>query len=180
MIRKLQGSKLTFSKISARKRLLKILGGLFQGKYPFKMGNYTILQMFENSRRGTQARNFTTNVPKILVVKSSSEQIFSRNLPLGAPELSLPLHVSILLESAKSSRPHVFESFLPVIEYPFLSSIHFCRIDSVLSHNKIHVFSLCDQCLVNKAVSEQPIRFYVRIIQLKSWSVLLVVLCRVV
>ena len=42
--------------------------------------------MFENPRRGRQARNFTTNVPKILVLKSSSEQIFSRKLPLGAPE----------------------------------------------------------------------------------------------
>ena len=41
--------------------------------------------MFENPRRGRQARNFTTNVPKILVFKSSSEQIFSRKLPLGAP-----------------------------------------------------------------------------------------------
>ena len=35
--------------------------------------------MFENPRRGRQARNFTTNVPKILVLKSSSEQIFSEN-----------------------------------------------------------------------------------------------------
>ena len=41
--------------------------------------------MFENPRRGRQARNFTTNVPKILDLKSSSEQIFSRKLPLGAP-----------------------------------------------------------------------------------------------
>ena len=49
------------------------------------MGNYTILLMFENPRRGREARNFTTNVPKILVLKSSSEQIFSRKLPLGAP-----------------------------------------------------------------------------------------------
>ena len=32
------------------------------------MGNYT-----------RQARNFTTNVPKILDLKSSSEQIFSKN-----------------------------------------------------------------------------------------------------
>ena len=31
--------------------------------------------MFENPRRGRQARNFTKNVPKILDVKSSSEQI---------------------------------------------------------------------------------------------------------
>ena len=42
--------------------------------------------MFENPRRGRQERNFTTNVPKILVLKSSSEQIFSRKLPLGAPD----------------------------------------------------------------------------------------------
>ena len=34
--------------------------------------------MFENPRRGRQARNFTTNVPKIVDLKSSSEQIFSR------------------------------------------------------------------------------------------------------
>ena len=37
--------------------------------------------MFENPRRGRQARNFTTNVPKILDMKSSSEQI----LTLGSP-----------------------------------------------------------------------------------------------
>ena len=41
--------------------------------------------MFENPRRGGQATNFTTNAPKILYLKSSSEQIFSRKLPLGAP-----------------------------------------------------------------------------------------------
>ena len=35
--------------------------------------------MFENPRRGRQARNFTTNVPKIADRKSSSEQIFSEN-----------------------------------------------------------------------------------------------------
>ena len=31
------------------------------------------------------ARNFTTNVPKILDLKSSSEEIFFRKLSLGAP-----------------------------------------------------------------------------------------------
>ena len=41
--------------------------------------------MFENPRRSKQARNFTTNAPKILDLKSSSEQIFSRKLSLGAP-----------------------------------------------------------------------------------------------
>ena len=35
--------------------------------------------MFENPRRGRQARNFGKIVPKILDLKSSSEQIFSEN-----------------------------------------------------------------------------------------------------
>ena len=50
------------------------------------MGNYTIFRGFENPRRGRQARNLTTNVPKILDLKLSSEQIFSKNcrwVPLG-------------------------------------------------------------------------------------------------
>ena len=51
------------------------------------MGKYNIFYLFENPRRGMQARNFTTNVPKILDLKSSSEQIFPRKLSLGAPEL---------------------------------------------------------------------------------------------
>ena len=37
---------------------------------------------FENPRRGMQARNLTTNVPKILDLKSSSEQILSKNWSL--------------------------------------------------------------------------------------------------
>ena len=40
--------------------------------------------MFENPRRGRQARNFTKNVPKILDIKSSSEQIFSE-IDVGCP-----------------------------------------------------------------------------------------------
>ena len=43
------------------------------------MSNYTIFQMFENPTRGRQARNFSTNVSKILDLKLSSEQIFSEN-----------------------------------------------------------------------------------------------------
>ena len=43
------------------------------------MGNYTMFWMFENPRRVRQARNFTKNVPKIVDLKSSSEQIFSEN-----------------------------------------------------------------------------------------------------
>ena len=36
------------------------------------MGNYTNFGGFENPRRGGQARNLATNVPKILDLKSSS------------------------------------------------------------------------------------------------------------
>ena len=46
------------------------------------MGNYTIFKMFENPRRGRQARNFTTNVLKIIHLKSSTEKIFSEIVPL--------------------------------------------------------------------------------------------------
>ena len=56
------------------------------------MGNYTIFYMFENPRRGRQARNFTTNVPKILDLKSSSEQIFSENcrwVPLNISHIEM-------------------------------------------------------------------------------------------
>ena len=42
--------------------------------------------MFQNPRRGMQPRNFTTNVSKILDLKSPSEDIF-RKLTLGAPEI---------------------------------------------------------------------------------------------
>ena len=49
------------------------------------MGNYTIFLKFENPRRGRQARNFSENDPKILDLKSSSEQINFRKLSLGAP-----------------------------------------------------------------------------------------------
>ena len=52
------------------------------------MGNCAIFLVFENPRRGRQARNFTKNVPKILDLKSSSEQIFSEKLTLGAPGLA--------------------------------------------------------------------------------------------
>ena len=45
----------------------------------------------ENPTRSMQAENFTTNVPKILHLKSSSEQIFSENCRW------VPLKVSFIL-----------------------------------------------------------------------------------
>ena len=50
------------------------------------MGNYTIFLKCENPRRGRQARNFSENDPKILDLKSSSEQMIFRKLSLGAPD----------------------------------------------------------------------------------------------
>ena len=64
------------------------------------MDNYTIFWMFENLRRGRQARNFTTNVPKILDLKSSSEQIFSetcRWVPLKDQTYCLPISTHDLI-----------------------------------------------------------------------------------
>ena len=49
------------------------------------MGNYTIFLKFENPRRGRQARNLSENNPKMLELKSSSEQIIFKKLSLGAP-----------------------------------------------------------------------------------------------
>ena len=63
------------------------------------MGNYTIFLKFENPRKGRQARNLSENDPKILDLKSSSEQIIFRKLSLGAPE-DFPL-ASVLQNSSQ-------------------------------------------------------------------------------
>ena len=60
--------------------------------------------MFENPRRGTQARNFTTNVSKILDLKSSSEQIIIfRKLLLGAPVYLKLVRRSVVDQGVNSS-----------------------------------------------------------------------------
>ena len=55
------------------------------------MGNYTILGGFENPRRGRQARNVTTNVSKILDLKSSARRDIFQKLSLCAPEVLIPV-----------------------------------------------------------------------------------------
>ena len=68
-------------------------------RWPFKSfkNGQLYLLVFEYPRRGRQARNFTTNVPKILDLKSPSEQIFSENwrwVPLKSKSNSnFSLHV---------------------------------------------------------------------------------------
>ena len=71
------------------------------------MGKYTNFYMFENPRRGMQARNFATNVPKILDLKSSSEQIFFRKLSLGA-SVPVPKSVKINFIMLPPRQPRVF------------------------------------------------------------------------
>ena len=63
------------------------------------MGNYTTFLMFENPTRGRQARNFTGNDPKILDLKSSSEQVIFRKLSLGAPVIKMRLLFIVILDS---------------------------------------------------------------------------------
>ena len=56
--------------------------------------------MFKNPRRGRQATNFTKNVPKILDLKSSYEQIFSENWRW------VPL-IFAVLAATKTGRPRI-------------------------------------------------------------------------
>ena len=65
--------------------------------------------MFENPRRGRQAKNFTTSVPKILDLRSSSEQIFSE-IVVGCPCLYLSLS-NVIIHNFLASK----FSFLPQI-----------------------------------------------------------------
>ena len=68
------------------------------------MGKFTIFYLFENPRRGMQARNFTTNVPKILDLKSTSEQIFSRKLSLGAPDENNLITCEIIINTCVTKK----------------------------------------------------------------------------
>ena len=77
--------------------------------------------MFENPRRSRQARNFTTNVLKILDLKSSSEQIFFRKLLLGAPDIpissqnwEIPYVVVLSVGVCKQKTAAVFDCFLTI------------------------------------------------------------------
>ena len=79
--------------------------------------------MFENPRRGRQARNFTTNAPKILDLKSSSEQIFSRKLPLGAPAEGSHHNLSV----------YVMVQFYPWFNFYFLLFLGMVMYDNEIN-----------------------------------------------
>ena len=69
------------------------------------MGNYTILKMFKNPRRDRQARDFTINVPKILDLKSSSEQIFSGQGSLARTDNHERKNMHVILKLLYTSDP---------------------------------------------------------------------------
>ena len=92
--------------------------------------------MFENPRRGRQARHFTTNAPKILDLKSSSEQIFSRKLPLGAP-----ISYIVGFSSAMKIYPAGFlKTWLPPNR--LLPSNHSQKVDNIKTKNASIAVSL--------------------------------------
>ena len=76
--------------------------------------------MFENPTRGRQARNFATNVSKILDLKSSSEQIFFQKLSLGAPDavacccakFEIGQTFSPVLKGSRFARLHLQEAYV--------------------------------------------------------------------
>ena len=84
--------------------------------------------MVENPRRGRQARNFTTNVSKILDLKSSSEQIFFRKLSFGAPAETLPYFPAKLTRSLRRKEnlnvPHYNT-------HGVVNTARFCGLDSI-------------------------------------------------
>ena len=90
--------------------------------------------MFENPRRGRQARNFTTNVPKILDLKSFSEQIFSENwrcVPLSFVLSSTSSSVDTTLFSDKGENRWFTSS-------PMLST---CADTTLIGRTTTHIFS---------------------------------------
>ena len=87
------------------------------------MGKYTIFYTFANPRRGMQARNFTTNVPKILDLKSSSEQIFFRKLSLRRPlTLTKPYEKARSVASIYSHTPVCTAAIWQIFLYFFLKA----------------------------------------------------------
>ena len=83
------------------------------------MGNYIFLEGVENPRRGGQGRNLTTNVPKILDLKSSSERIFSKNcrwVPLVYEEMSF-IYINTNEIPSELSRENLISSHVKITCY---------------------------------------------------------------
>ena len=105
------------------------------------MGNYTTFEIFENPRRDRQARNFVTNDPKILDLKSSSNRYFP-NIDVGCPcdKNSIRIHIvprcSRSTESSSTkSWPGARFSKVPIINGPGMLSPFALKIEgSIVLH----------------------------------------------
>ena len=103
--------------------------------------------MCENPRRDGQATNFTTNVSKILDLKSSSEQIFFRKLSLGAP-------ASGRVECAGLNLTHCCGSIgLRLTRNENLSEL-VCRACARKSRNATQLSSFIEKAVSNTIVDE--------------------------
>ena len=126
--------------------------------------------MFENPRRCRQARNFTTNVPEIQDLKSSSEQIFSENwrwVPLKYWANKLPVH------SCLSSITFNYITFFSIIRYacaivgcrsglPHASSKTCSLRRSRVSPSRVPVFSCAHYFQVPATQATKPAAFLPR------------------
>ena len=100
----------------SQKRPPKILSELFWVKIHLK---WAVIPCYP--RRGRKARNFTTNVPKILDLKSSSEQIFFENwlwVPLVIRkccflpgDVVFPVVVSVVGSKKKKKKAQLLDAF---------------------------------------------------------------------
>ena len=114
--------------------------------------------MFENPRRSRQARNFTENDPKILDLKSSSEQIMFRKLSLGAPDCIL--HANRVPDPILRGQPcHTWIknvwclSSLMTIPRTFMMYLHHINslesVNDVVSNSVQIFFTVFFLCIVN-------------------------------
>jgi len=115
--------------------------------------------MFENPRRGRQARNFTTNAPKILDLKSSSEQIFSRKLPLGAPDSVLRSSMWLSINAMSSANSllliSLISNFTILPMFRFNTGLEFLIFsDFILSYCSI------SYVILTRTYSEDSLKFF--------------------
>ena len=104
--------------------------------------------MFENPRRGRQTRNFTTNVPKILDLKSASRTDIFRKLTLGATVPFTWYKTGILGRKSRTGAGptkgvHNFKWWFPLF---FLSQCGFC-------------FPICWFCTTWMETCKEPILY---------------------
>ena len=118
--------------------------------------------MFENPRRGRQARNFTTNVPKILDLKSSSEQIFSRKLSLGALDQLSKYLTNVLKPLTEESRHKLqstenFIDAIKTIQIPDDHKLVSFDVKSLFTSIPLQLALDCTENAIKNSTAELPL-----------------------